>query len=194
MAEKLYNLEQLLDRIEKAAKDKDHVSLEVIVKEIGSRSFGPLLLLVGILLASPLSGIPGMPTTMGLFIVLVSVQLIFRRRSFWLPHWLLNRSAEQKKLYKAIEWLRPPASFIDRLIQPRLTFLIRGISIYFIAFICLIIAIGLPLMELVPFSASAAGTILAAFGLALIAHDGFLALLAFILTIVTYWWIITAVH
>jgi hypothetical protein len=29
---------------------------------------------------------------------------------------------------------------------------------------------------------------------ALIAHDGFLALLAFILTIVTYWWIITTVN
>lgn len=194
MAEKLYNLEQLLDRIEKAAKGKDRVSLEVIVKEIGSRSFGPLLLMVGVILTSPLSGIPGMPTTMGLFILLVSVQLFFRRKSFWLPHWLLNRSADQKKLYKALEWLRPPASFIDRWIQPRLTLFIHGISIYFIAFICLIIAIGLPFMEFVPFSASAAGAILAAFGLALIAHDGLLALLAFVLTIMTYWWIITAVN
>lgn len=194
MAEKLYNLEQLLDRIDKAAKGKNHVSLEVIINEIGSRSFGPLLLMVGVILASPLSGIPGMPTTMGLFIMLVSMQLFLRRKSFWLPHWLLNRSAEQKNIYKAIAWLRAPASFIDRWIQPRLPFLIHGISIYFIAFICLIIAIGMPFMEFVPFSASAAGTILAAFGLALIAHDGLLALLAFILTIVTYWWIITAVH
>lgn len=194
MPEQLNNLEQLLDRIEKAAKGKDHVSLEVIIKEIGSRSFGALLLMAGIILASPLSGIPGMPSTMGLFILLVSAQLFFRRDNFWLPHWLLNRSADQKKLYNILEWLRPSASFIDRWIQPRLKFFINGISIYFMAFTCLLIAIGLPLMELVPFSASAVGIILAAFGLSLIAHDGFLALLAFILTIVSFLWIITAVH
>jgi hypothetical protein len=194
MPEKLYNLEQLLDRIEKAANGRNLVSLEVIIKEIGSRSFGPLMLMVGIILASPLSGIPGMPTTMGLFILLVSVQLLFRRESFWLPRWLLKRSVEQKKLHKALAWLRPPASFIDRWIRPRLTFFIRGISIYFIAFICFIIAIGLPVMELVPFSATTAGAILAAFGLSMIAHDGFLALLAFILTIMTFGWIISTVN
>jgi hypothetical protein len=37
-------------------------------------------------------------------------------------------------------------------------------------------------MEFVPFSANIAGAALTAFGLALIAHDGLLALLAFVLT------------
>ena len=40
----------------------------------------------------------------------------------------------------------------------------------------------MPLMELVPFSATTAGVALAAFGLAVIAHDGLLALLAFLAT------------
>lgn len=42
-----------------------------------------------------------------------------------------------------------------------------------------------PVMELIPFSSSGAGAALTAFGLALIANDGFLGLLAFVLTAVT---------
>ena len=44
------------------------------------------------------------------------------------------------------------------------------------------IGLGLPIMELVSVSATIAGTALAAFGPALIALDGFMALLAFVLT------------
>jgi hypothetical protein len=43
----------------------------------------------------------------------------------------------------------------------------------------------MPVMEVVPFSANAAGIALAAFGLALIAHDGVLALIAFVFTVIT---------
>ncbi len=51
-----------------------------------------------------------------------------------------------------------------------------------VAIFCIVIAAGMPLMKLVPFSATTAGVALAAFGLALIAHDGLLALLAFLAT------------
>lgn len=191
MDEELTNLEQLLDRINEAATGLDRISLEKIISAVGSRSFGPLLLLVGVILFSPLSGIPGMPTVMGLLVLLIAVQLLFRRKHFWLPRWLLKRSVEHKKLQKALKWLGTPARFIDRWIRPRLTLLIRGISVYFIAVICFFIAVALPVMEILPFSASAAGAILTAFGLSLIAHDGFPALLAFVLTIMTFAWIMS---
>lgn len=41
-------------------------------------------------------------------------------------------------------------------------------------------------MEFVPFSATGAGAALTAFGLALIAHDGLLALIAFLFTALTF--------
>jgi hypothetical protein len=44
----------------------------------------------------------------------------------------------------------------------------------------------MPAMELVPFSANGAGAALTAFGLSLIAHDGLLALLAFVFTAMTF--------
>ncbi len=184
MPQDLKNLEQLLLRLGQAADGRDNVSLEVMVRAVGTRSFGPLLLLVGFILISPLSGIPGFPTTMGFFVLLIAVQLLLRREYFWLPQWLLKRSVQQARMVKALKSLMPPARFIDGLLRPRLTVLLRGPSMYFIAIICLVFTFGMPFMELIPFSASGTGLVFTAFGLSLIAHDGFLALFAFAATII----------
>lgn len=182
----LNNLEQLLVRLGQAADGKESVSLEVMVRAVGDRSFGPLLLVIGLILFSPLSGIPGFPTTMGVCVLLISLQLLLRREHFWLPRWLLKRSVSQEKVLRALKWLTPRARWIDRLLRPRLEILLRGPSRYIIAIICLLLALGMPFMELVPFSASGAGVVLTAFSLSLIARDGFLALLAFVATCIVF--------
>jgi hypothetical protein len=186
MARQITNLEQMLDRIDRAADAGEQVSLGAIVKAIGSRSFGPLLLMAGVILFSPLSGIPGMATTMAVLILLIAFQMLFRREYFWLPRWLLARSMARTKFCKAIEWLRRPARAVDRWLHPRLLLFIDGFSKYIVAIFCIVIAAVLPIMEFVPFSASTAGVALTAFGLSLIAHDGLLALLAFLATATTF--------
>ncbi len=60
MNQPLQNLKQLLDRVGELARHNERVSIEMVIESIGSRSFGPLLMLIGITLFSPLSGIPGM--------------------------------------------------------------------------------------------------------------------------------------
>ncbi|WP_323843970.1 exopolysaccharide biosynthesis protein [Microbulbifer magnicolonia] len=184
MADEFTGLHQLLAHIDKTARDSERVSLEMVVTAVGLRSFAPLLLLVGLILFSPLSGIPGVPTTMALLVLLVTVQLLLGRRHFWLPQWLLRRSISKDKLQKALRWLEKPARFIDRWLRPRLQFLVKRSGTYLIASICTVIALALPFMEIVPFSATIAGLALAAFGLALVAHDGLLALVAFVVTAV----------
>jgi hypothetical protein len=185
MSREISNLEQMLDRIDQAGDDRERISVGLIVQAVGSRSFGPLLLLAGVVLVSPLSGIPGMPTTMAVLVLLIAGQLLLRKPCCWLPRWLLKRSMLRSKLGKALEWLRPPARFIDRWLRPRLGVFIGGVALYVIAIACIAIAAGMPIMELIPFSATAAGVALAAFGLSLISHDGLLALLAFLATGVT---------
>ncbi|MFN2367024.1 MAG: exopolysaccharide biosynthesis protein, partial [Desulfurivibrionaceae bacterium] len=121
MPRRFTKLKQLLALIGYAAYGQDKITVGNIIKVIGSRSFGPLLLLIGIILFSPLSGIPGMPTTMGVFLLLVALQLLFGRNYFWLPDWLLKRSMTRTRLNKSLKWLRPVAGFIDRFLEPRLT-------------------------------------------------------------------------
>jgi hypothetical protein len=93
------NLEQLLKRIGEAVKDQERVSLGLILEVVGHRSFGPILLVAGLIMLAPLIGdIPGVPVMMGMLVVLTAGQLLFRREHLWLPRWLLKRSVAQDKL------------------------------------------------------------------------------------------------
>ncbi len=178
MNQPLKNLEQLLDRIGELARHNHQVSIGMVVESVGNRSFGPLLMLIGITLFSPLSGVPGMSIFMAAFVLLVAVQMLIGRKQFWLPKYILNRSVEHSKLQKALNWLSKPARAIDRVLKPRLTFLVNHGGSYAIAALCVIVGLCMPFMELVPFSSSAAGLALLALGLALVVHDGLLVLLA----------------
>lgn len=184
-ASEISNLEDLLERISEAEEDDGRVSLEAILEAIGRRSFGPLILFAGLVTLSPVGDIPGVPTMVAVLVLLVTIQLLAGRRYFWLPGWLLRRSLTKKRLNKAISWMDRPAKVVDRLVRPRLVVLSTGRGVYVVAAACAMIALAMPPMELVPFTATGAGAALSAFGLALIAHDGVLAILAMAFSVVT---------
>ncbi len=181
------NLEQMLDRFSEAEESQDKiVTVRDVVSSIGRRSFGPLLLFPGIITLLPVVGdIPGVPTVMAAVVFIVAGQLILGRRYFWLPNLLLDRFVEKQKLHKAINWMRRPARFLDRFLRPRLTVFTKDIGTYSIAIACIFIALAMPPMEVVPFTANGAGLALTLFGLSLMARDGLLALLAFAFMTVT---------
>lgn len=177
------NLQELLEKIETAAGETDSVSLGQIMDAVGHRSFGPILVIAGLVILAPLIGdIPGVPTMMAVFVVLIAIQVLMGRRHMWLPVWLLDRSVASDKLVRAIGWLRKPARFVDRLLRPRMQQFTHRAGIYATAILCIGISAALPPMEVVPFSANAAGIALTALGLALIANDGLLAVVAFLIS------------
>ena len=88
-------LSQLLDRIEETANRDEQISLDAILEAVGHRSFGPVLLLAGLVMLAPIIGdIPGVPSIMGVLVVLTAGQLLFHRQRIWLPRWLLKRSVK----------------------------------------------------------------------------------------------------
>lgn len=181
------NLEQLLDRIEAAVHEDERIYFGEILKMIGRRSFGPLLLLAGLIAFAPVVGdIPGVPTIVGIFVVLISVQLLFHRDHFWLPQWMLKRSVAKERLCKALGWMRKPTRHVDRLLRPRLQMLVHRHGAYAVAVVCLLIGLTMPTMEVILLVANVAGAALIAFGLALIARDGLFALFAFLLSAATF--------
>ncbi|MFN2359696.1 MAG: exopolysaccharide biosynthesis protein [Marinobacter sp.] len=187
------SLQQLLDQIRESAAGPGTVSVNAILNGVGERSFGPLILLAGLITIAPLIGdIPGVPTVLGLVVLLTLGQLLFRRHSIWLPSWISARSVPQDKLLKGLDWLQKPAQFLDRWTGPRLVFLVDGPGLYVMAIICMAVAMAMPLMEVVPFSANGGGAALTAFGLAIVARDGLLAVLATSFTLVTGWFLITS--
>lgn len=185
-AKRIESVEELLDRIGKAADDAEKVSFGRVLEYVGRRSFGPILLFAGLITLSPIGGIPAIPSLMAVLVFAVAVQLLMRRRHFWLPSWLLNRKLSRDKLKKTLEWSRKPARWLDRVLKPRMTYFTHNRGAYFMAAVCLLVAAGMPPMEFVPFSVTIAGLVLTLFGLALIAHDGLLALIGLVFAASAY--------
>lgn len=179
MTHEIANLQQLLKRIESAASAHEQLRFGQIMEQVGTRSFGPLLLMGGVIVLSPLSGIPSVPTVMAVYVLMIAGQMFMPHGHFWMPRWILKRKLPQGKVQTGLKWLWPVARGIDRYLKPRLPWLVSGASQYLIGALCLFIALLMPSMELVPFSSVGAGVALTAFGLALIARDGVLALLAY---------------
>ena len=178
MEQGIRNLGNLLIQLERLGKDHDPVTLGQVLEALGQRSFAPLLLVAGLILFSPLSGIPGVPTLMGLMILLTSVQMLFLRRHLWLPQWLLRKSIPASRFLRIVHWLQRPATSIDRWLRPRLSLLVHRGGSYLIALVSTAIGLALPAMEILPFSATVAGLVLTLFGLALVAQDGLTVLIA----------------
>jgi hypothetical protein len=113
-----------------------------------------------------------------------------KRPHFWLPGWMLRRSAKGEKIRKALGWMRPVGRFLDRWSRRRLPALTHGTGVVIGGIACMVVAMATPLMEVVPFSANVAGLAIAAYGLALIAADGVIAILAITFSAGTMWLIV----
>ncbi|MDN3554484.1 exopolysaccharide biosynthesis protein [Halomonas maura] len=176
-------LTTLIARVQQAGRRREDVSLEAILDTVGRRSFAPFLLIAGLVTLAPLLGdIPGVPTLMGSLVVLVAAQMLLGRKHIWLPRGLLRRRVSRERFVRVTNWMVRPAHWIDRLLRARLVWLARRPAHLPVALTCLLIGLAMPPMELVPFTANGAGLALTLFGLALLAEDGLMALLGYLLT------------
>ncbi|MDG4867731.1 exopolysaccharide biosynthesis protein [Guyparkeria sp. 1SP6A2] len=173
------NLRDLLDLLAAADGESGVVTFGEMLDVAGRRSFGPMLLLAGVIVLAPLIGdIPGVPTAVGVFVFLLAWQMLSGREHIWLPNWMLVRSVPRAKLRRAIDWLQPIARLVDRLLKSRLHVLVVGPARYAIAIVVMATSLLMPVMEFIPFSANVAGILLVVLGLALVARDGLMTLIA----------------
>lgn len=170
-------LQHLVQEVTEAGA-ADNVSVADVLQSIGTRSFGALLLVPCILVLSPLSGIPGVPSVAGSIIVLVCVQYLVGRRTVWLPQRILRARVSRKRLATAFGYVQPLVKMLDRVFRPRLGILINHWTFALIATICALLAATMPPLEALPFTATITAFIIAMFAMALIYEDGLLALLA----------------
>lgn len=177
-----HRLEQVVEQIDHMSKEQERVSVSDVLRVVGRRSFGPLLVFIGLLLAIPGVGdIPGVPVLFGLLILLTVGQQIIGRSHIWLPGWLLRRSAKTEYVQKTLSYARRPAHVIDAWTTERFDTLVTNrVSVYLSSLACISIALLTPAMEIVLLSANVAGVSLFLFGLAYVAHDGLVMLLSFL--------------
>lgn len=169
-----FSLQAVLDRLQHAPDAPGRLTVQRLMDAIGQRSFGAVLLLPALILLSPISAVPGIPTAMGLFVVLVCGQLLLHRRTLWLPRWILHRAVPKRRWPHALRLLRPVARGADWLLRPRLAWLVSGWRVSVIALVCLLLALCTTPLEMLPGANTTTGAALTAFALALMARDGLL--------------------
>jgi len=171
-------LEKLLDDAVDSA-DGDTVTIHSLVKNFGDKGFGPLLVLFGLIAATPpIGGIPTVPTIMGVLTIIVAAQIVFGRKSPWIPDFIGKRGIDKSKVEKMHDKLLGFAGRIDALIGPRLEMIAGDNMQYVVAIMCIFLGATMPALELLPFAAALPAGAIAMFGLALMARDGLLMLLA----------------
>ncbi|MEX2454080.1 MAG: exopolysaccharide biosynthesis protein [Rhodospirillaceae bacterium] len=173
------NLENLLDDLSETSKASDEISVGDIQDAVGHRSFAPLLAAFALIVLTPVGGIPGVPTAFGGVVVLLAGQILIGRNSLWLPSFITERAVASEKLQAGIERIRFVASFVDRVLHPRLTVLADGWGTYGIATACIVLAGMLPLLEIVPGAAAVPAIAILMFALALMAKDGLVAAIGY---------------
>lgn len=169
----------------KAAEEADNgkVSIGDLMDLYGTRSFGPIFVLLGLVaILPPMGAIPGVPAAVGVVILLFSVQMLFGRKHIWLPGFIRDLSIKGNKVTKAEKKAKPTLSFIDKMITERLSFLTSGPAEYGAAIMVSLMALVMIPLELVPFAVAAPGAAITMVGVALLAKDGALMLLAYLLS------------
>ncbi|MCU0815292.1 MAG: exopolysaccharide biosynthesis protein [Cypionkella sp.] len=181
-AEMARSLGEILTRLRRAAEGADRVSVEDMAGAMGASSIIAMLLVPAILLISPLSGIPGLSSLGGIVIALVSVQIVLGRDHAWLPGVLRRLSLPAARLMQALDWLERPAAWFDRKTArwgaPQPSPAVWRVAL---GAVCLMIGLVIPFMELIPFSATLAATIVALLALSILLNSTRLALLGFAL-------------
>ncbi|WP_425099868.1 exopolysaccharide biosynthesis protein [Tropicibacter sp. S64] len=161
----------ILDRVEPRDGEAS-VSVQTMLERIGTRSFPAIILAPAVLLVSPVSGIPTVPTLAGLIMVIIALQALFGRTHLWLPGFLTRRSIGATKLQKGVNWLRKPAAWMDRHSHGRLCFLTRRPMKWVAYGATIAIAISWPALEILPFVTSFGAGAIAMIMFGMMTRDG----------------------
>lgn len=166
----------LVDKVEARALAGEDVSIGLIQEVAGQRAAGPMLLLPTLVVISPLSIVPGIPTMVGINTILIAGQLALGRDRIWLPEWLRGRCLSAKHAKTLLRFLKPVSRAADGVVKRRFRFLTSAPLRRVGAAVCVLVGAIMPLLEFIPFTSTVAATIIAVFALAIAARDGFLAL------------------
>lgn len=151
-----------------------------VVEALGRASFSPLLMLPAMVVVTPASGIPLLSTVCGISIAMIAFQMIVHRDHVWLPKWIMRRHAHKERIAKALDWLTPPARWLDKITKERMCILVEPPFLIVLQLICLAAGAMMPVLELVPFSSSMLGFAVAILAVAMVTRDGVLVLGGFI--------------
>jgi hypothetical protein len=166
----------------------DGVRLGVLLSAVGRRSYGPLLLLIGLIAISPATVLPFTTTIVAAITLLIAVQMALGFKRPWLPKRVLDIRIPRRAFFAFLDRARP---FVDRMdgvwLRERFAFMTVPLFVNVVALcVCAAALITFPL-SIIPFAPLAPGIAIVLFGLGMTARDGLWLCIGILITIGAFW-------
>ncbi|WP_118133578.1 exopolysaccharide biosynthesis protein [Oceanicella sp. SM1341] len=189
-----HSLTEVLDTFADAGEG-DQVRVDDMLGSVADRSLGVLLALFGLVALIPVIGsIPGASIALGTLVLLAIANSLLGRGALRVPGFIGRREVQRDKLEAGVERARPWVRKVDAVLSQRLELLaVSRPARVVIALCAAALAVAMYPLAVVPFGVTAPAAGLLAFGLALMARDGFFALAGYALAAVTLWMGLTLV-
>lgn len=163
------------------ATHRGDTSVGALIGAFGRASFASCLLAVALLLVSPLSGIPFYSTASGMVIALIAAQAAFGRSAIWLPAKIWECEVSGQAAARVEVVARRMGEVLDRASRRRLPFLVNATGRRVIYGLCALCGAIIPFFEILPMTSSLMGGAVALMAAAILARDGLLVVLGWVM-------------
>ena len=156
---------------------KDHFSLGWLLSTLHQRSFGVVILFLGVLATAPIgSSVPG------IMLAAVAIQMIAGWREPVFPRFITARTLPIRYLFRLRERAIPLLRYLERVVHPRWSFTF-DVARRLVGVIVLLLTATL-LLTPIPFSNIAPALLIVLISLAYLQEDGLLLSLAFLFAVI----------
>ena len=158
----------------------ERVTVGQILDTLDARAFGLATLIFSLPSIVPMP--PGVPTVVGIALLIVSVQMVIGRHELWLPGFLSKRSFARKALVSAFEKLAPRLEAVEKIAKPRLLFMTGKVGTVLIGLVVLFMALVL-ILPLPPGGNFPPALACAILGMGLAERDGIIVLFGLVVSV-----------
>lgn len=151
--------------------DDGHISVRGFLEHIGSGSVGIALLIVAIPNFVPFANMLGITWILAPVLGMLSIQLMLKLKSPWLPSFVMNKTVDVKKLGNLIEKVLPYLKSVEKLFYQRMPFLFHRLTYFLIGLICFGLSM-IMLVPLLPLGDSFPSLLIAGYALSIVQKDG----------------------
>jgi hypothetical protein len=160
--------------------DGERVTVGQILDALDARAFGLATLIFSLPSVVPIP--PGVPTVVGIALLIVSLQMVIGRQELWLPGFLTKRSFSRVALVRAFEKLAPRLEAVEKIAKPRLLFMTGRIGTVAIGLVVLFMAVVL-ILPLPPGGNFPPALACAILGMGLAERDGIIVLFGLVVSV-----------
>lgn len=155
----------------------DRVTLASLIDTLRTRSFGILMLLIGLL-----GLVPGTSPFIAVLLGVVAMQMVMARSSPVLPSFIARRSIPTPRLARMVARVIPVMQFLERFVRPRWRTPFEATK-RVVGFVILLL--GLTLLAPIPFSQIIPALVIMLLAFAFLEEDGVLLCIALIAAVVS---------